>query len=182
MIRLNFRSKRPEALPNGFTIPFGGKNSNYQTRQLFDQLSKLSTEIIQLRQTLQKKTKLIQQLKDLLARYETFFMEEVTFFQTQQAKIALINQTYKQIENFIKDVDNQISNLSAEISEDSLTSSTIPLKRILSRFLRQKDFYQRQAQEQFENLDQVISERRKRVETLRDEIESITGQIKEIAI
>ncbi|NOZ61279.1 MAG: hypothetical protein GXO74_06325 [Calditrichaeota bacterium] len=177
-MRINFRFKRPEVLPVGAAISLGSNRASHQFRQLIDQLSKESIEIIQLRKSIQRKNKLICQFKNFFHHYETFFREEISLFQLQRTKIILINQTYLQLEKFIKDIDNQLNNW-IEISPNQVSSSaTVPLKRILLRFLHQKDFYHQQMERKLKNIDETIRQKQQLLDELRQEISEILEQTK----
>lgn len=178
MLRLNLRFKRPEVLPGGAGIFSGIQGSNYQFRQLHDQFSRLTIDNLQLRQNLQQKNKLIQQLKNILSRFENFFTEEIVQNQLQQSKLALVDETIFQVENFAKDVDNLL-NIFMQSSKDQQNSSSMSaLKRILLRFLHQRDFYHQQVEKEFKKLDELIAQKQQFLDDMRRQISAALEQEK----
>lgn len=113
--------------------------------------------------------------EDLLAKFKTMFNDELTLFKLYKSHIFLLNQTVRENELFIKELDRELKNYfeSSEHDQNEHDKEKFQtFKRIILRFFHQNNLCKSLLKQKIVDLNENIEHKNQLLEKIQDEIKS----------
>lgn len=113
--------------------------------------------------------------EDLFIKFQTMFNDELTLFKQYKSHIFLLNQTLRENELFIKELDRELKDYfesSDHNNNEEDKEKFMSFKRIVLRFFHQNNLSKSMLKQKLIDLNENIERKNHLLEKLQDEISS----------
>ncbi|MCD4666113.1 MAG: hypothetical protein K8R68_12650 [Bacteroidales bacterium] len=180
MFSLNLFSRKPGHEPN--FIPVGNlyEFAPHKIKQLMVEVDQLNSYIATLEKSIKKREEKNNAYKNIIVKYDSVIREDISVHKLQKVKIETIEDAYNNYEIFMKEIADQIFSLTESFpKKQKPPTCPSPLKRILLRFIHQKELNQKLTDNKLDEIKQVINKKQQLLETYHSDLDTLKNKMPE---
>ncbi len=134
----------------------------------FDELSDYIEELKSSLKTAESKTNLYQ---DIIQRYKGIVKEELKLYQLHRSNMFLLNQTIKENEIFISELEQEVRSFVEAKAENTVEAERFAsFKRVLLRFIHQNKLCKTLLKQKLSELNETIEQKSRQLERMHGDI------------